>query len=205
MFFTDRLMLRAIDQDTDSKVMQQWLNDVDFQWACSPTPAVPNNRGMVKQFIEKAADNANRLSFFMICEKPNDDARPECLGADDDYFGKEGKARYPAIGIFNVGRDPVSLRTARFGIALDKQHQNKGYGTEVMRWAIRYCFKTHNMHRIELELVATNVRALHVYEKIGFVREGLRRKNIWADGRWIDTIEMGLLEDEWRAKNGEDS
>lgn len=61
------------------------------------------------------------------------------------------------------------------------------------------------MHRIELELVATNVRALHVYEKIGFVREGLRRKNIWADGRWIDTIEMGLLEDEWRAKNGEDS
>lgn len=117
-------MLRAIDQDTDSKVMQQWLNDVDFQWACSPTPAVPNNRGMVKQFIEKAADNANRLSFFMICEKPNDDARPECLGADDDYFGKEGKARYPAIGIFNVGRDPVSLRTARFGIALDKQHQS---------------------------------------------------------------------------------
>lgn len=54
------------------------------------------------------------------------------------------------------------------------------------------------MHRIELGAGSTNARALHVYEKkLGFVREGVRRKNAWRDGGWRDTVDLALLEEEW--------
>ena len=37
-----------------------------------------------------------------------------------------------------------------------------------------------------------------MYEKVGFVREGLRRKRFLRDGEWHDQIDMGLLAEEWR-------
>ena len=54
------------------------------------------------------------------------------------------------------------------------------------------------MHRIELGTGSDNERALHIYEKkLGFVREGLRRKNAWRNGKWRDTIDLAMLEEEW--------
>ena len=76
-----------------------------------------------------------------------------------------------------------------------------GYGTEVLNWGVEYCFKTLGMHRIELDVEESNARAIHVYEKLGFVREGTRRKSIWRGGQWLDVVEMGLLEEEWFGHN----
>lgn len=56
------------------------------------------------------------------------------------------------------------------------------------------------MHKVELNVDAANERALHVYEKVGFVREGLRRKSLWLRGQFQDLVEMGLLEEEWFAR-----
>lgn len=56
------------------------------------------------------------------------------------------------------------------------------------------------MHKVELNVDAANVRALHVYEKLGFVREGLRRKCLWLRGQFADLVELGLLEEEWFAR-----
>lgn len=44
---------------------------------------------------------------------------------------------------------------------------------------------------------------LHIYSRSGFVMEGSLRKANWADGKWEDIYEMGMLEEEWAAKLGE--
>ena len=85
-------------------------------------------------------------------------------------------------------------RSAGFRIALaGAQYYGKGIGTEAARLAVDYGLHTLNLHRIELEVYDFNPRARHVYEKIGFVVEGVRRDALLWDGEYHDAILMSIL------------
>ncbi|WP_278739257.1 GNAT family N-acetyltransferase, partial [Paenibacillus macerans] len=49
-----------------------------------------------------------------------------------------------------------------------------------------------------------NPRAIHVYEKIGFRREGVLRDELFMDGGFHDSILMSMLEDEFRALHSQE-
>lgn len=50
--------------------------------------------------------------------------------------------------------------------------------------------------RIELFVHADNARAIALYERVGFRREGVERRGTLIDGRFIDSIRMALMLDE---------
>jgi RimJ/RimL family protein N-acetyltransferase len=90
-------------------------------------------------------------------------------------------------------------RSARLGIAIGaKARWDGGYGTDAMRVLCRFGFDMMNLHRIELDVYADNLRAEHVYEKVGFRVEGRRREALYKFGRYHDVVVMGLLEGELR-------
>lgn len=83
-----------------------------------------------------------------------------------------------------------------FRIALGPGGRNRGLGTEATRMIVDHVFDTVDeprIHRIELEVYAFNPRAMAVYEKAGFVREGVRRASLFWDGEYVDTVVMGIL------------
>ena len=89
-------------------------------------------------------------------------------------------------------------RSASFRIALaDEKLFGQGYGTEATRLIVQYGFETLHLHRIELEVYDFNPRAHHVYEKVGFVREGVRRDVLLWDGVYQSAIVMSILEHEY--------
>lgn len=89
-------------------------------------------------------------------------------------------------------------RSASFRIALGSSaHFGKGYGSEATRLIVDYGFRVLKLHRIELEVYDFNPRAQHVYEKIGFKREGVRRDVLFWDGAYQSAIIMSILEDEY--------
>jgi RimJ/RimL family protein N-acetyltransferase len=54
--------------------------------------------------------------------------------------------------------------------------------------------------RIWLDAIDYNLRAQHVYGKLGFVKEGLLREcYIRPDGRRVSLVIMSLLRHEWRS------
>ena len=53
-----------------------------------------------------------------------------------------------------------------------------------------------------LDVFAYNVRALAMYEKLGFVIEGRSRENHWTRGRFWDDILMGITAEAWWSKHG---
>ena len=73
----------------------------------------------------------------------------------------------------------------------------RGLGTEATRLMVTHAFETVGLHRVELEVYAFNPRARRVYEKAGFVTEGLRRQVLWWEGVWHDAHLMSLLAPEW--------
>jgi RimJ/RimL family protein N-acetyltransferase len=70
--------------------------------------------------------------------------------------------------------------------------RGRGIGTEATRLAVDYAFEC-GVHRVELEVYDFNPRARHVYEKVGFRHEGVRRDALRFDGGWIDAQLMAIL------------
>jgi RimJ/RimL family protein N-acetyltransferase len=101
------------------------------------------------------------------------------------------------IAIQNI--DPIN-RNANIRIAINNSdHQGKGYGTEALQLMLDYGFGILNLHRIELNVFSYNERAIRVYEKVGFKREGVQREALFYDHKYYDSIIMSILEDEYRA------
>jgi RimJ/RimL family protein N-acetyltransferase len=99
------------------------------------------------------------------------------------------------VGHLQISKGP-SPRFREMGdlfIYLHQGHQNVGLGAALMREGIRIA-KEQRMHRVELTVVADNHRAIKLYEKVGFQREGLKRENyLGEDGRYHDEIIMGII------------
>ena len=52
--------------------------------------------------------------------------------------------------------------------------RGRGLGTAMLRWAIDRCFTVHDAHRILIDPLETNVRAIDLYRRVGFVDVGPR-------------------------------
>lgn len=93
-------------------------------------------------------------------------------------------------------------RCAEFGIAItDKNYWNLGLGTEATKLTLKYAFEYLNLHRVQLRVYEYNQRAIHVYEKCGFVREGILRKARYLKGAYHDIVVMGILAEEYFSRS----
>jgi RimJ/RimL family protein N-acetyltransferase len=82
------------------------------------------------------------------------------------------------------------------GLALHPSYRGKGVADEAARLVQRHLLRELGFHRLQLEVYAFNERALAHAERTGFVREGVRRKAYWRDGRWVDGVLFGLVEED---------
>ena len=74
--------------------------------------------------------------------------------------------------------------------------RGQGLGREITRLVVAWGFGGLGLHRIELEVLAFNTRAIRCYLACGFHQEGVRREaELYPDGR-KDLISMGLLRSE---------
>lgn len=59
-------------------------------------------------------------------------------------------------------------------VAIDKEYRNRGIGFELLSYAMEEMGKS-GIVNFTLEVRSKNVSAIRLYEKLGFVQEGLRR------------------------------
>jgi RimJ/RimL family protein N-acetyltransferase len=101
-----------------------------------------------------------------------------------------------AVGICGIEEIDARSRSAHFGIWIGKPFWGRGYGTDATRTTCRFGFRYMNLQRIALHVYATNPRAIHVYEQVGFRREGVERRETFLHGGYVDVVHMGLLAEE---------
>ncbi len=71
--------------------------------------------------------------------------------------------------------------------------RGRGYGTEAMQAVVDHAFDEVRLHRLELGVFDFNPRAQRVYEKVGFIAEGLQRDALLWDGQRHGSIMMSIL------------
>ncbi|MFJ6687453.1 GNAT family N-acetyltransferase [Streptomyces sp. NPDC091294] len=92
--------------------------------------------------------------------------------------------------------DP-SARSCTFRTLMGPRGRGRGLGSEATRLIVGHAFEQVGLHRVQLEVYADNPRARRVYEKAGFVVEGVRREAALRGGEWVDDVLMAVLEHEW--------
>lgn len=109
-------------------------------------------------------------------------------GGSDEYLGE--------IVLSSIDR---VARSAELRLAMRPGYRGRGYGTEAIQLMLGLAFETLGLHRVGLEVLATNARAQSLYENLGFAVEGRRRDAAHDGERYVDVIVMGILDEEFRA------
>jgi aminoglycoside 6'-N-acetyltransferase len=116
----------------------------------------------------------------------------------------EGK---PDQGYFAVLHDgePIGLvqyweetdpdyRHAGIDLFIGAPYQDRGLGTDAVRTVARHLVHDRGHHRLTIDPVARNLRAIRSYEKVGFRPVGvLREYQREPDGTWSDGLLLELL------------
>ena len=78
------------------------------------------------------------------------------------------------------------------GMGILAEYRGQGLGDRLATDTIRAATEA-GMERIELEVFASNERAIALYRKLGFVTEGIKRNARKLDGVYDDNVFMALL------------
>lgn len=109
------------------------------------------------------------------------------------YLYKDGEEN---IGMFKL--IPLTHRTSHIaylgGFTVHPSHRGKGYGLRMLKDIIEFG-RTRSFLRIELSAATSNTRAISLYEKAGFEKEGVYRKYTYlkSENRFLDEQVMAML------------
>jgi RimJ/RimL family protein N-acetyltransferase len=168
------LYLRPLESD-DGALVQPWLNDPEV----TRTLRIhgPLSLHAEQAFIDKVLASEHDLVAVL-------------MRRDTDQ----------AIGLAGLHQIDFKCRHAVFGITIgEKSCWGMGFGTEATFLMLRHAFETLNLNRVMLLVHEHNPRGRRTYEKLGFTHEGVLRQDAYREGRYWDSIVMGMLRPEWEA------
>lgn len=104
-----------------------------------------------------------------------------------------------ALGGINLNSIDERNGTFSIGIVLDKPYRGVGYGTRAMKLLLRYAFLERRLNKFNDSVLEGNIASGTMMEKLGCVREGVRRQVAYIDGKFMDFILYGMTKDEFIA------
>lgn len=87
---------------------------------------------------------------------------------------------------------PTKSHGGVLGLGVLPGHRGCGIGSALLEAALEAA-KISGLTRVELIVREHNTRAIALYERLGFVREGLKRNAVRIDGRYENAVCMALL------------
>jgi RimJ/RimL family protein N-acetyltransferase len=167
---TPTVSLRARTDD-DLDVLFEIAADLDTWEERGPRAPRPLTRERFDARLARAAEN-------------DADSDPVSLVIDVD-----GRA----VGTVTLFDFDFLARHAEAGINVARPARGRGIGTAAIVQLVEFGFVRHNLRRIHLQAIASNVAAIRAYEKAGFVIEGRQREHAWVRGGYEDIVRMGIL------------
>jgi len=182
LFFGTRIRLTALRQE-DTFIFTHWFEDSEFVRQFDSAAAVPQSIHRVRARFDE--DDKSHCAYPFAIRLYDTEAMIGICGIDGISWNNRNG--WVSIGIG------------------DAEHRGQGYGEEAMRLLLRFCFHEINLHRVQLTVFSYNQRAMKLYERLGFVREGVWREAILRDGQAFDTLCYSMLAREYQAKQAQDS
>jgi len=171
-----KVQLRAFEKE-DLDTIVKWVNTEVVTQFLSDSLIYPMSRSDEMKWLESITVTNHREKVFAI----------ETL--DHALIG--------SVGLHNIN---WVERKAELGIMIgEPSFWGQGYGSDAVRQILRIAFEKMNLNRVYLRVFENNPRAIRVYEKCGFQKEGLLRQDHYMGRCYSNTFIMGILKQEYLA------
>jgi RimJ/RimL family protein N-acetyltransferase len=166
---SNRMFLKPLGLEHVSDEYVNWLNDAE-----------------VIRYLETGGDyTLEKLHDFLSSVEKN-----QIL-----FWAIHLKSDNKHIG--NIKIDPINFRHGfgEYGILMgDRNEWGKGYAKEASEIVIRYCFGPEcNLRKVVLGVVRDNAAAVGLYQKLGFVTEGIYKDHGIYNGKKCDIMRMAIF------------
>lgn len=162
----ERITLNTVDT-ADYGFLQEQFNDPSIRHQAGVS--LPLTGATVADFVEETEDTVQ----FLVCR--------------DDT----------PLGHVVLTELDTQARTGELGwIVIRPDEQGNGYATEAVDLCLGHAFDDRGLHKVWAQVIDGNEASMRVLEKLGFQREGVLRKQEFADGEFLDVYRYGLLSSE---------
>lgn len=170
----DKCYLRGIEENDLCGNYFQWFNDQNVTQFMS-NGAFPNSTKKMKHFLEHISSSQNDIVLAIINKE------------NDHHVGN--------IGIHRIN---WIYRIGELGIIIgEKSEQNRGIGSEAIQLILNHSFYRLNLNKIFLLTDENNIAAIKSFKKNGFIQEGLLRKDCFRKGKYVNSVYMGCLREDF--------
>jgi RimJ/RimL family protein N-acetyltransferase len=146
---------------------------------------------LVESYLMPGAGELDRLEALL--------ERAESEGGPSGLFVIQSDDGGPLGGLALQAFSRRSRLCELTTLMVSPQVRRTGVGTAAVRLACRHVLVEHGFHRLQAETYGDNVAGRRLFERAGFVREGVRRQAYWRRDRWLDGVIYGLLAEEFDA------
>ena len=156
---------------SDSKVLIGYLNIIggESDFLTFGTGEFGRSIEQEEEFIESALKKENAL--FIIAE------------VDGKIVGNLN---------FSGGVRQRIAHVGEFGVSVLKEYWGNGIGEELIKYLINWSNTVGIIRKINLRVRTDNTRAISIYKKLGFLEEGILKRDFFINGEFYDSLLMGL-------------
>ncbi len=141
----------------------------------------PDDAEMFYEFIMKLDNEAE----YMLYEKGERIITPETIRSNTENI----------IAGYLIAVRENYIRTkhvAGLVIGILEEYCGNGIGYEMFNHLFKWA-GTNGVRRLELLVIAENIRAINLYKKLGFRIEGVRENATYKDGKYYDEYYMAKM------------
>ena len=137
---------------------------------------------------------------FMLMEPGERDTSPENMCKRLSNMDETAVAIFGAydnenlVGFINLSRNSANRarHSAYIVMGIVAAYTGKVIGGLLLNKAEEWAAK-HNVSRLELTVMVHNINAIKLYEKVGFIKEGVKKNSLLVDGEYVDEYYMSKI------------
>lgn len=160
-----KVTLRPLEPD-DIDLLYRWENDMSI-WEVSNTKT-PYSKHILAQYLaESAKDIYSTKQLRLVIEN-------------------EANKAVGAVDLFDF--DPFHLRAGVGILIYNKAERHKGYASDALQALAIYTLETLGLKQLYANIAADNTESIHLFEKAGFGKVGVKKYWLKSFYGWKDEI-----------------
>lgn len=152
--------------ESDISLLVSIRNNIDLQIKLMTFPKA-NTIQRVKDWLTNHLDNPQTV-FFIVATKTDNNPCGYIQLVNMDFINSFGE----------------------LGICLVQSSQGKGYGKDAIQVLEKYVEEIFNIRKIILKVLADNLNAISLYERLGYSKVGCYQKHFYNQGNFSDIVLM---------------